>query len=237
MSHAETASEINRHNVSKFGEVFTPSNIVNDMLDLVAHECERVDSRFLEPACGDGNFLAEVLRRRLVVVTNRRRRAINLWEQDALLGLACLYGVELLATNVTMCRQRLFEIFRDTYSDHFGNLCRDAVVSAAQNIVNTNILRGDAVAMTSTDDSDASAKPLVFSEWSMLSGGLFKRRLFEYRRLVRSIEGTNSEMFGDRPDAIDSDHGATVFIEKPLCDLPLIHYLKLGEEGPVDDHA
>src|SRR6188768_701921 len=89
-----------RQRIIDHGEVFTPPGLVNDMLDLVSHECERIDSRFLEPACGDGNFLTEVLRRRLAVVDRRARRSLLTWERDALLGLACLYGVELLDDNV-----------------------------------------------------------------------------------------------------------------------------------------
>lgn len=218
-----------RNSIAQYGEVFTPANLVNDMLDLVAHECERIDSRFLEPACGDGNFLAEVLRRRLMMVTRKRRRKINLWEQDALLGLACLYGIELLHDNVNACRQRLLKIFSDAYFEQFGNNCREAPITSAQIIVRANILRGDALAMTTVGGTNSSTSPLLFTEWSMLSGGLLKRRHFEYRQLVRSAEGTTDDMFGNGTDAIDADHGRTVFIEKPIGELPLIHYRKLGQ--------
>src|SRR5688572_7482544 len=88
-----------RQRVMDHGEVFTPPALVNDMLNLVAQECERVDSRFLEPACGNGNFLAEVLRRRLTMI-DRRHKPQTQWEPNALLGLACLYGIELLWDNV-----------------------------------------------------------------------------------------------------------------------------------------
>ena len=54
-----------RARVADHGEVFTADREVNAMLDLVKQDTERVDSRFLEPACGDGNFLAEILRRKL----------------------------------------------------------------------------------------------------------------------------------------------------------------------------
>ena len=152
-------SMLSRDNVAQYGEVFTPPNLVNDMLDLVAHECERIDSRFLEPACGDGNFLAEVLRRRLATVTKKRRRKINLWEQDALLGLACLYGIELLEDNVQACRRRLSEIFRDTYVEQFGDSCREAPINAAQVIVRTNILRGNALAMMTVETCTRRYQP------------------------------------------------------------------------------
>lgn len=231
-------SVLSRHNVTHFGEVFTPPNLVNDMLDLVAHECERIDSRFLEPACGNGNFLAEVLRRRLTAVDKKRRRAITLWEQDALLGLACLYGIELLYDNVNACRQRLLKIFENAYRGRFGSRYRQATVNAAGIIVRSNILQGNALAMTTVGDPGFSTHPLLFTEWSLLSGGFLKRRHFEFRKLVGAADGTVGELFDNSTYAIDADHGRTVFIEKPIRDLPLIHYLKLGQEGQgVDDAA
>src|ERR1700712_5692988 len=57
-----------KHRVADHGEVFTPAWMVAAMLDLVKDETERIDSRFLEPACGSGNFLVQVLRRKLAAV-------------------------------------------------------------------------------------------------------------------------------------------------------------------------
>jgi hypothetical protein len=74
-----------RQRIIDHGEVFTPSGLVKDMLDLVARECERIDSRFLEPACGDGNFLAEVLRRKLITVDKKNPHNRDKWERDAIL--------------------------------------------------------------------------------------------------------------------------------------------------------
>lgn len=221
------------NNVAQFGEVFTPLHLVNDMLDLVAHECDRIDSRFLEPACGDGNFLAEVLRRRLAVVTKKRHRAINLWEQDALLGLACLYGIELLPDNVEACRMRLLGIFRDAYIEQFGKDCREAPVQAASIVVRSNIVQGDALAMTTVSEDGTPAKPLVLTEWSMLSGGRFKRRQFEYRELVQTAARNTGDLFSNGLQAVGTDHGQTVFIERPLRDLPLLHFRDLDQEGTV----
>lgn len=219
-----------RQRVIDHGEVFTPGKLVNDMLDLVAHECERIDSRFLEPACGDGNFLAEVLRRRLAVVNQKRFRNINLWEQDALLSLACLYGIELLHDNVVMCRERLLAIFEVAYAELFGGHCRPACVDAARFIVNANILQGDALAMTAVGDDNHPAHALLFTEWSMLARGYFKRRQFEYHQLVQCDDGTAGDLFGSAC-AIPTDQGRTAFIAQPVRDLPPIHYLKLGSEG------
>ena len=68
MKRSQTKS---KQRVADHGEVFTSEREVNAMLDLVKHETERIDSRFLEPACGNGNFLAEILRRKLNVVKRR----------------------------------------------------------------------------------------------------------------------------------------------------------------------
>ena len=166
---------------------------------------------------------------------------MNMWEQDALLGLACLYGIELLHDNVRACRQRLLEVFIDAYRGQFGESCRRPTIKAAQIIAQANILHGDALAMTTIGDNKTSTDPLVFTEWSMVSGGRFKRRLFEFQHLVRSAEDTTGKMFSGGIDAIDADHGQTVFIEKPVGDLPLIHYLRISEErysnGDATDRA
>jgi hypothetical protein len=220
-----------RQRVIDHGEVFTPPGLVNDMLDLVAHECERIDSRFLEPACGDGNFLAEVVRRRLAVVDRKRRRTSALWEQDALLGLACLYGIELLFDNVRTCRDRLIAVFVDAYAARFGARARGDCIDAARLIVRTNIFQGDALAMTTVGDAVHPARPLVFTEWSMLSGGLFKRRQFEYHQLVKPDADSSPALFGTGAEGHDSNHGEKVFIAKSIRDLPLIHYRALAKEG------
>lgn len=220
---------VSKQRVADHGEVFTPPGLVNDMLDLVAHECERIDSRFLEPACGDGNFLAEVLRRRLAAVTKKRKRAITLWEQDALLSLACLYGIELLFDNVRVCRDRLHCIFAETYCARFDKKARPAVLAAARHIVRCNILQGDALKMTTAGDEGFPVRPLVFTEWSMLSGGKFKRRCYEFRELTRPLPGATPALFDDDVEPLFCEAGKPVFVPRPLETPPLMHYLALGE--------
>src|SRR5213080_1245060 len=105
-----------RQRIIDHGEVFTPPGLVNDMLDLVGHECERIDSRFLEPACGDGNFLAEVLRRKLLTVDKRNALNRDKWERDAILSVCSLYGIDLLADNIAACRERLLKVVSDAHA-------------------------------------------------------------------------------------------------------------------------
>lgn len=131
-----------RKRVVDHGEVSTPPGLVRDMLDLPggAEECPRMDSRFLKPACGDGNFLAAVLRRRLCRVSESHpKHALIAWAPDALQGLANLYGIELLADNAARCLERIASVFEAQYTDRFKTKAREAVTSAAKRI--PNILR------------------------------------------------------------------------------------------------
>ena len=226
-----------RSRVIDHGEVFTPPGLVRDMLDLpgVADECLRIDARFLEPACGDGNFLDEVLRRRLDAVTGQHpKHALVPWERDALRGLANLYGIELLHDNVQRCRDRLVDRFETAYVGRFGNKANPAVVGAARHLVRANILWGDALKMTTVGNFVEASRPLVFTQWSMLAGGRFKRRRFEYRDLAdlrrAEADAGAGTLFGPPAEAITSDAGRPVFLARPVGDLPLIHYLDLGHE-------
>jgi hypothetical protein len=217
-----------RQRVIDHGEVFTPPGLVNDMLDLVAHECERVDSRFLEPACGNGNFLAEVLRRRLALV-DRRFKARTQWEPNALLGLACLYGIELLQENVNECRERLRALFAEHYTARYGKQAKPECLAAARHIVRCNILHGDALKMKTVGDKVQRARPLVFTEWSLLPGGKFKRRRYEYHDLTQPPPEAASALFVPPNARITDEDGKPVYIPCKVADWPAIHYLKLGE--------
>lgn len=163
-----------RQRVADHGEVFTPAWLVEDMLDLVKAETERIDSRFLEPACGSGNFLAPVLERKLAAVQTRYGTSDFERRHYALLGLMCVYGIELLADNATECRARLLDIFtRFITAD-------DAWALAAQRVLALNIVQGDALTMT-----DASGEYIIFAEWGYLGLGKFQRRDFRFDALTQ----------------------------------------------------
>jgi hypothetical protein len=70
----------------------------------VKGETERIDSRFLEPACGSGNFLVRVLRRKLAAVELKYGSSDFERQHFALLALMCIYGIELLEDNIAECR-------------------------------------------------------------------------------------------------------------------------------------
>ena len=155
------------------------------MLDLVEGEAERIDSRFLEPACGSGNFLVEILRRKLVAVERKFGKSDFERRHYALLGLMCMYGVELLPDNIAECRANLLEIFAQ-----YLNLDEsDDLYHAASYVLSQNLVHGDALTMRTHDD-----QPITFAEWGYLGKGKFQRRDFRLDKLTQSsafsAEGT-----------------------------------------------
>lgn len=202
--------------VTDHGEVFTNQREVNAMLDLVKHETERIDSRFLEPACGNGNFLAEVLRRKLAVVDSRYSKSQIEWERYAVIAVSSIYGVDILEDNAQECRERLFNIFNERYTAIFKNKCKDECRRSVKFLLNRNILWGDALDFT----NPVTKQPIVFSEWSAVNGSMLKRRDYMFKFLVEKTH--QFSMF--------NDEGNAAAIDEPVKDFPLIHFLKLGED-------
>ena len=209
-----------RQRVTDHGEVFTSEREVKAMLDLVKQETDRIDSRFLEPACGTGNFLIEVLRRKLDMVEQRYGKSQLEYERYAILALGSLYGVDLLEDNVVQCRERLLAYFEDAYTRLFGESMKAECLSSAAYVLSRNIIWGDALTMNTVDGSQ---DPIVFSEWSAFNGSLVKRRDYSLAHLLQY-----QPMDGD---TLFSDLGDQAFIPKPVRDFPLTHYLKLAEHG------
>ena len=166
-----------KQRIADHGEVFTPPRIVSAMLDLVKDEAERIDSRFLEPACGSGNFLVQVLRRKLAVVEHKYGKSDFERRQYALLALMCIYGIELLADNIAECRANMLEIL----VEHFALEDSDELRLAASRVLSLNLVHGDALAM-----KDAAGRPIVFAEWGYLGKGKFQRRDFCFDSLTAS---------------------------------------------------
>lgn len=172
-----------KQRVADHGEVFTPAWLVEEMVDLVKVEAERIDSRFLEPACGSGNFLVSVLQRKLTIVQLKYGKNDFEKRHHALFALMCIYGIELLEDNAAECRENLLEVFST-----FLRVPQDGVwVRAATTVLNVNIVQGDALSMTTVND-----EPIVFPEWAYLRRGKFQRRDFRYDTLTErsSFEGT-----------------------------------------------
>jgi hypothetical protein len=163
--------------VADHGEVFTPLWLVEAMLDLVNHETERVDSRFLEPACGSGNFLVQILRRKLAVVQLRYGKSEFEQRQYALLALMCIYGIELLPDNIAECRASMLLILKE----YLGLSESDELYRAAWYVLSQNLVHADALTMRTKD-----GEPISFAEWGYLGKGKFQRRDFLFDVLTHS---------------------------------------------------
>ena len=170
--------------VADHGEVFTPRWLVERMLDLVTGEAERIDSRFLEPACGSGNFLVPVLQRKLAAVEAKFGRSDFERRHYALLALMCCYGVELLEDNITECRANMLEVFAEYLR---LNSIDDDLARAASFVLALNIVHGDAMTMR-----DMSGQPISVIEWGYLGRGKFQRRDFRLDVLT-SMVGLTAE--------------------------------------------
>jgi len=149
--------------------VFTPPWLVENMLDLVKGEAARIDARFLEPACGSGNFLVPILQRKLAAVEMKFGKSDFEKRHHALLGLMCCYGIELLADNIAECRANMLEVF----ADYLALDADDDLYRAASHVLSLNLVHGDAMTMRAIDEV-----PIRVVEWGYLGKGKFQRRDF-----------------------------------------------------------
>ena len=214
---------VSKQRVADHGEVYTAKREVNAMLDLVKEETERIDSRFLEPACGTGNFLVEILNRKMEVV--RRKHAKNRYEYDlaSAQAVSSMYGVELLPDNVETCRNRLFTQYLETYREHLSDDASSDLQRCIRFLLSKNILCGDALTMLQQD-----GQPITFCEWTFIgTNGKVKRRDFELAELLRNVEY-------DKPKAgeeglLFADTGEPTFVHLPKREYPMTDYLKLPD--------
>lgn len=202
--------------VSDHGEVFTSEREVNAMLDLVKQETERIESRFLEPACGNGNFLAEILTRKLSIVESRYKKSQFEFERYSIIAVSSIYGVEILEDNAIECRGRLYQIYLDKYTSIFNDKVKAECLRSVKFILNRNILWGDALDFTNPQTKE----PIVFSEWTAINGTMLKRRDYVFKFLVEKTHQFS----------LFNDEGQAAAIDEPVKDFPLTHFLKLGED-------
>ncbi|MBI3042751.1 MAG: SAM-dependent DNA methyltransferase [Betaproteobacteria bacterium] len=171
-----------KQRIADHGEVFTPAWMVEAMLDLVKGETERIDSRFLEPACGSGNFLVRILQRKLVAVELKFGKSDFEKRHYALLALMCTYGIELLTDNIAECRANMLE----TLADYLNLEESEELYRAAACVLSQNLVHGDALTMRTSN-----GQPITFAEWGYLGKGRFQRRDFRFDVL------THSSAFGE----------------------------------------
>lgn len=209
---------ISRKRVADHGEVLTGKREINAMLDLVKQETERIDSRFLEPACGTGNFLVEVIERKLRVVEARYGKSQLDYERYAVLAMSSIYGIDILKDNVQQCRERLFGVFDRSYSQLFRGNAKDKCRAAVKFILEHNIIHGDALSLKTVGDNP---RPIVFSEWASVNGSMLKRRDFTFHGLLEHASVKELPLF--------SDLGEDVFIPTPVKEYSPVHFLEVAD--------
>ena len=217
-----------KERVADHGEVFTAEREVNAMLDLVKQETERIDSRFLEPACGDGNFLAEILRRKLEIVKKKYKRSKLDYEKNSVLAAASIYGIDILIDNVETCRERMFQIWDKEYKANCKKECNEETRESVRFILKRNIVLGNALTMMCVDENGEDTKePIVFSEWAFVTGSMMQRKDYTFDKLVNAeepkIKKTNEQMsiFDYQEDPDEEGH----FLKRYVS-----HYKKLPYE-------
>lgn len=214
---------VSRKRVADHGEVYTAKREVNAMLDLVKEETERIDSRFLEPACGNGNFLVEILRRKMEAV--RRQFARNRYEYDqaSAMAVSSMYGVELLPDNVEECRQRLLLQYLETYQQHLSRKASPELERCIRFLLCKNILCGDALTML-----QQNGEPITFCEWTFIgTGGKVKRRDFELAELLRNVEYDKPKP--GEEGLLFADTGEPTFVHLPKREYPIVDYINLPD--------
>jgi hypothetical protein len=177
LEHGAMSLIRSKQRIADHGEVFTPPWMVDAMLDLVKGECERIESRFLEPACGSGNFLTRILQRKLAAVRVKFARSAFETRHFALLALMSCYGIELLEDNIAECRANMFGVL----SGFLALDPEDELAAAALHVLSLNIIHGDALTMQTSE-----GKPITFSEWGYLGKGKFQRRDFRLDRMTEA---------------------------------------------------
>ncbi|MBT4764555.1 SAM-dependent DNA methyltransferase [Candidatus Woesearchaeota archaeon] len=212
-----------KQRVADHGEVFTAEREVNAMLDLVKQETDRIDSRFLEPACGTGNFLTEVLIRKLSIVEKKYKRNQLDFERYSVVAISSMYGVDILEDNIAECRERLFNIFNKKYMKIYKKKSKDSVRDSIKFILDKNIICGDALSLKTVGSNPI---PITFSEWAMPFGSMIKRRDYYFETLTNDMK--KDDLFSISEN-LKSDTGMDVFIPHPVKSYPATHFLRIAD--------
>ena len=215
---------ISKKRVADHGEVLTAEREVNAMLGLVERETERIDSRFLEPACGTGNFLVPILERKLDVVKKKYSKSQLEFERYAVVAVGSIYGVDIQEDNVQQCRERLFNVFNDMYTYLYKSKCKDECRETVRFILGKNILHGDALSLKTASKKPV---PIVFAQWSPVNGSMIKRHDYIFAELIPG-EVEDKGLFAGMNL---SDQGTPVFIPNSVKEYPLTHFLELIHEN------
>lgn len=206
-----------KQRVADHGEVYTREREVNAMLDLVADQAENPEKTFLEPACGTGNFLVEILRRKLAAAARKHRKVQSDYERTLVVAVGSLYGIELLPDNASECRERLFQTASSHYQTAFPKTFKTQCLNSVRYILQRNIICGDALSFKTVVGED-----IVFSEWKAVNRSQIKRRDYVFRNLLADENQSGRLLFSP-----DSDKQLLIS-ERYKEDYPLIHFLEVG---------
>lgn len=207
-----------RQRVADHGEVYTADREVKAMCDLVSDECSRIDSRFLEPACGDGNFLAEILTRKLATVKKKYKKSVIDYEKNSLLAVSSIYGVDILADNVAACRERLFKMWQKEYKAVVKTAYSEDTEKSVRFILSKNIVCGNALTLMCVDENGIDTDtPIIFSEWAFIMGANMQRQDFTFSELLNR---------DDEQTLLDDKADEGTLISRYIC-----NYRRLWENG------
>lgn len=225
-----------KERVRAHGEVFTAEREVKAMCDLVSQECERIDSRFLEPACGDGNFLAEIITRKLNAVKKLYKSNPYDFERYSVLAVSSIYGVDILNDNVLECRGRLFDIWDGEYKSVCKKNVAESARAAVKYILSKNILCGNALTLMRVDEEqNDTAEPIIFPEWSLVAGAKLKRRDFRLDVLIKANDKPKNGQTSllsvpeDIRRYLSVNPVTNEFMAEPIKEYPPVHYRRLAE--------
>lgn len=201
--------------IADFGEVFTSKREVEAMLNLVEHETLRIDSRFLEPACGDGNFLTEILKRKLSVVSQKYKNSQLEFERSTFLAASSLYGIDILFDNVERCRERLSLQIKSVYCSLFNAEENENFFDAIKFVLSKNILHGDALTLRNV----TSGEPIIFSEWCFVQGSKIVRTDYTLTNLLAYKPFDGETLFSDLGDEVLLTHPHKKYAPIHFCEV------------------
>ena len=178
-----------KQRVADHGEVFTNEREVKAMCDLVGDEVKKIDSTVLEPACGEGNFLIEILSRKLATVRELYADTKAKYDLNSVIAVSSLYGVDILGDNVVICRQNLLDLWQGTYVHVIGKEPEEKLQKAVTFILEQNIVRGNTLSTKLVDENtNDTDEPIVFCEWKFDSRGYVVREENRFDAMLEADE-------------------------------------------------
>ena len=230
-----------KERVAERGEVFTAEREVKAMCDLVKEQCEDIHARFLEPACGDGNFLAEILRRKLESVKKQYKKSSYEYELNSVVAIMSIYGVDIMMDNVIACRERMFEIWNKEYTENCKKDANDETREAVKYVLSLNIVLGNALSMMCVDEKQRDTdEPIIFPEWTFPQNNFLCQRK-DYRFDVLLKEHPDENMYAEQFSIFSDDVMGTEnwiidpitneLTPKPVREFDSIHYRRVNENG------